>query len=183
MYFKTRQTVGPYLPQHFVQQCFRLRWSPGFAVSSIILMPQPRPMSQWRSQLVALSPHAQQNSYLQNAHVMWLQPRFFSMRVRHIGQNDTLPAFCSAQPSSYRLIASSQVTYSPCQTSRHLKHTSVAHFEHSSFTSSQFFARICVSQPGFGQNLIRGSPSSVFAFLNLSYLLKSSSGSEAFSIA
>ena len=105
-----------------------LRWSPGLIFSSIIPTPQPRPKPKWFSAFVALFPQDQQNSYLQKPQVIWLQPLFFSIRVRHIGHSYTLSLFSSAQPASYLFSASSHVTSSPCHSSLQLKQTWVLHF-------------------------------------------------------
>ena len=132
------------------------KWSPGFTLSSILFTPHPLPLSKCLSSFVALAPQDQQNSYLQNPQVMWLQPRFFSILVRHMGQKDTLSLFSSAQPASYLFIASSHVTSSPCHSSRQLKQIQVEHLGHCSFWAPSS-PRICYPQSGLGQNLTRGS--------------------------
>ena len=100
----------------------------------------------------------------------------FLILVRHIGQNDTLSAFSSTQPLSYLLIASSQVTISPCQVLRHLKQISVAHSGHTSLVAWSFGALIRDPQPGLVQYLTSGLPSSALVALNRSYFSVRSSG-------
>ena len=98
---------------------------PGLALSSIILTPQPYPGWKWLSSKLALSPQAQQNWYRQKAHVMWLQPLFFSIRVRHIGHMETLSLFFWAQPCSLLSIIYSHEVSLPCHSSLQWKQTQV----------------------------------------------------------
>ena len=148
--------------------------SPGLTFASIIATPHPLNGPKWLSSLDALAPQAQQNSYSQKAQVIWLQPWFFSIFERHWGQKDTLPLFSSAQPSSWFVIASSQVTFFPCHVSRQLKQTSVEHFGHFNFSTLSFAARMYDSQLGLVHQRINGSDSIDFLSLNLSYFSSSS---------
>ena len=116
-----------------VFQRLSFKWSPGLTFSSIIRTPQPLNGAKWFSAVLALAPQAQQNSYLQNAHVMWLQPPFFSILVLHMGQKDTFPLVSEIQPSSCLFMASSQVTSSPCHSFLQSKHTNVWHLGHCNF--------------------------------------------------
>ena len=150
-YSKIPRSTKPIIPRILQQECLKhclqhlRRWpSPGLTLSSILLTPQPFINPKWSSAALALPPQAQQNSYWQNPHVMWLQPAFFSILVLHVGQKDTLSLFSSAQPFSYLAIASAQDTSSPCHTSRHLKQTSVEHLGHVSLSASLLYALICV---------------------------------------
>ena len=140
--------------------------SPGFIPSSIIPTPQPVPpiKSKCRSALDALLRHAQQNSYLHTAQVMWLQPMFFSILVRHTGQKEMLSLMnwlSLPQPSSYCFMAYSHVSC-PCQLLRHLKQISVAHFGQLNFVASKFSALMNCSQPTLGHHLTSGSFSKHF---------------------
>ena len=103
-----------------------------------------------------------------------MQPAFFSILERHIGQKDTLPLFSSAHPSSCFVIASSQVTSFPCHVSRQLKQTTVEHFGHFNFSTLSFSARMNDSQFGLVHQRTNGSDSIDFLSLNLSYFSSSS---------
>lgn len=160
--------------------------SPGLIPASIMPTPQPVPpiASKCLSAEDALLPHAQQNSYLHTVQVIWLQPSFFSILVRHIGQKEMLSLInwlSLPQPSSYCFMASSQVSL-PCQSLRHLKQISVAHFGQLNFVASKLSAFMNCSQPTLGHHLTSGSLSKLFWLLKRLYFSNKSERSRGFKI-
>ena len=107
---------------------------------------QVPPASKWVSEYFPRQ--SQHHWYLHSAHVMWLQPLFFSVQNLHLGHCLTILSFFHRRKS---LSISVEHFLLPCHSLRHTKQN-LCPLSHVTYFSFSSFRSATPSQFGWGQN-------------------------------